>query len=443
MNRLLTLATAALMAAAVATAQPPKREFKRNIRLSASNLLAYPGPAAGRELTPAPDSLRPFYISHYGRHGSRFLISPDDYDEPLAALRRADSLGKLTLRGRDLLRRIAWLKAEADGRLGELTATGARQHREIARRMYGRFPEVFGQGSHVDARSTVVIRCILSMENELMELARLNPALSISHDASQHDMSYMNFSDTALARRKYPPAAEAALRRLYDSMVDTVKVMRRIFSDMDYAREHVAMRRLNDRLFALASATQNSAARYKVTLYDLFDDRDIYANWVAANARWYVGYGCCTLNGGTQPLTQRNLLRRIIDEADSCTALPHPGASLRFGHETVLLPLVCLMGINGYGLATDDLRHLDRKGWVDYRAFPMGGNVQIVFYRKDEADREPLVKILLNENEAQLPIKAVKGPYYRWSDVRRYWTERLDKLARQAQDLDGGAPTAR
>ena len=100
------LLAAALAAATMAPAQSPRQDFKRDIRLSASNLLAYPGPDASKKLTPAPDSLKPFYISHYGRHGSRFLIDPADYDGPLATLRRADSLGKLTLRGRDALRRI-------------------------------------------------------------------------------------------------------------------------------------------------------------------------------------------------------------------------------------------------------------------------------------------------------------------------------------------------
>ena len=58
----------------------------------------------------------------------------------------------------------------------------------------------------------------------------------------------------------------------------------------------------------------------------------------------------------------------------------------------------------------------------------MAANVQMVFYRKDEDDREPLVKLLLNEDEATLPIKAASGPYYRWADVKRYLLGRIDEL---------------
>ncbi len=122
---------------------------------------------------------------------------------------------------------------------------------------------------------------------------------------------------------------------------------------------------------------------------------------------------------------QRNLLRRIIEEADSCLQLERPGATLRFGHESVLLPLTCLMELNGYGLQTDNLESLERKGWVDYRVIPMAANIQLVFYRRDFQDKEILVKVLLNENEAKLPVDTVEESYYRWSDVRDYYLKKL------------------
>ena len=42
------------------------------------------------------------------------------------------------------------------------------------------------------------------------------------------------------------------------------------------------------------------------------------------------------------------------------------------------------------------------------------------------ADKNVMVKVLLNENEATLPIKTDTAPYYPWSEVRKYY---LDKLA--------------
>ncbi len=422
--RVLSVVAVSLLFAVSAAGQTVKKEVFANIRLSGSNLLAYPNPSPNG-LTPTPKGLHPFYISHYGRHGSRYLISRSDYEKPCQTLAEADSLGKLTPLGRDVLRRIRLLRDEAAGRLGELTPLGAEQHRAIARRMYERFPEVFSGKAVVDARSTVVIRCILSMENELQELAKLNPQLVIRHDASQRDMDFLNHSDRGRSRRGRNSGAKEALDKFYEANVDWKSPMPRLFNDTVYVKENVDARQLNDKLLKLAASVQNCPSSASITLYDLFSDNELYGYWRAGNASWYADYGHCPLNGGKQPYSQSHLLRRMIADADSCLALDHPGATLRFGHEVCVLPLVCLMGINGYDLKTDDFDSLERKGWVNYRIFPMGSNVQLVFFRKNKADKDILLKVLLNENEATLPVKTDCTPFYRWRDVRQYLTDKL------------------
>ena len=119
-------------------------------------------------------------------------------------------------------------------------------------------------------------------------------------------------------------------------------------------------------------------------------------------------------------------MRQLIADADSCIQLDKPGAQLRFGHETVLLPLVCLIGVNGYDLATDNLDELEAKGWWCSSVFPMASNLQFIFYRSNIKDKDILFKVLLNEEEATLPIQTDCAPYYHWSDFRQYC---LDKLA--------------
>ena len=92
------------------------------------------------------------------------------------------------------------------------------------------------------------------------------------------------------------------------------------------------------------------------------------------------------------------------------------------------MPLVCLMGIDGYDQPIDDLEQVAKKGWANYRIYPMAGNVQMVFYRSDRNDSDVLVKVLLNEHEARLPIKSDCAPYYHWADVRAYYTEKLSSF---------------
>ena len=425
MNRFITLLLVFMAAAGVA-AQQAKDEIFADVRLSASNHLAYPGPSQ-HELTPAPKGYRAFYISHYGRHGSRYLIGQDEYSAPLEVLARADSLGKLTPLGVDVLRRVRLLEAEAGGRLGELTPLGAEQHRQIARRMYERFPDVFKGDVCVDAKSTVVIRCILSMENELQELLRLNPRLRVSHDASMHDMYYMNQSDPVLSAGKTPRRAQVAWNDFCLRHVSRAALMQRLFNDAGYVKYEVDTLDFAARLFKLASNLQSSPLGEEMTLYDVFTKDELYNFWLADNASWYIGYGACGLNGGTQPFSQRNLLRNIIHQADSCIALERPGATLRFGHETMVLPLACLLGLNGYDLSTSDLESLVGKGWINYKVFPMGANIQLVFFRRSVGDDDVLVKVLLNEDEATLPVPTDCAPYYHWSDFKEYYLKKLDQ----------------
>jgi hypothetical protein len=71
------LLTAAVMVFMASSAQLSRQEIKQNIYLMGSNYFAYPGPAQ-EQLTPSPEGYEPFYISHYGRHGSRQLINDRD-----------------------------------------------------------------------------------------------------------------------------------------------------------------------------------------------------------------------------------------------------------------------------------------------------------------------------------------------------------------------------
>jgi hypothetical protein len=174
----------------------------------------------------------------------------------------------------------------------------------------------------------------------------------------------------------------------------------------------------------------NTSYNQDTHLIKLFSEDALYNMWQVDNALWYIQHGACKLNGGCQPYSQRYLLRHLIEEADSCIQLDQPGAQLRFGHETVILPLLCLIGVDGYDLETDNLDELEEKGWWCSSVFPMGCNLQFVFYRSNPKDQDVLFKVLLNEAEATLPIKPVTGPYYRWADFRQFC---FDKLAKYKQ----------
>ena len=398
----------------------------RNRNMSASNFCIYPD-SIQSQMTPAPAGKRPFYISHYGRHGSRYLNNRKGYDIPYHYLCHADSLGLLTDTGKVVKRELEEIIADSEDRWGDLTGIGKRQQRNIARRMMERFPEVFEGKAHVDARSTLVNRCILSMASALQQMLVLNPQLQIDMNASLHDMWYMNHQDEVLrdsAKSKY---ANGLVYKFRQPRQKNPRLMEMLFTNADSARKEVSEFWLNYYLIKTGLIQQNTHMNDSTQLIDLFTHEEIHNFWQMENAWWYIQHGPSLLNGGKQPYTQRGLLRHIIQEADSCFRLPRPGVQLRFGHETVLLPLACLLGINGFDFKTQRLEELETNGWWACLVFPMASNIQFIFYRQNPHDEDVVFKVLLNENEATLPIATDMWPYYHWRDFRKHYLSLLDR----------------
>jgi hypothetical protein len=163
--------------------------------------------------------------------------------------------------------------------MGELTPLGVEQHRQIVRRVYERFPSVFADSVWVDAKSTVVIRCILSMENELLELLRYNPRLKIRHDASDHDMYYMNLYDEYLTRQRENEEVKRTMKDWDKQHLNYLPLMSRLFSNADYVAKNINAEQLTNDLFGLAGIVQNSEIRHSLSLYDLFTPDERYLLW--------------------------------------------------------------------------------------------------------------------------------------------------------------------
>ena len=396
-----------------------------NHSFAASNYSIYPDTVLPA-LTPAPEGKAPFYISHYGRHGSRYVENRKGFDIPYKMLCSADSLNELTEAGQMVMRNMRLIFFDTEGHWGDLTSLGQRQHRGIARRMMERFPEVFSGDAHVNARSTIVPRCILSMGSALHVMASLNPQLRISMRASQEDMWYMNHQDPVLRKNGMTPAATEAYNQYIAPRQHSERLMQLLFIHPDSVRGVVNDIWLNYYLIKMGLFQLNTHLYRHSFLTDMFTSEEIYRLWQWENVWWYIMYGPCLLNGGKQPYTQRYLLRQIIADADSCIRLERPGVQLRYGHETVLLPLVCLIGINGFDLETDNFDELEAKGWWASKVFPMGSNLQFIFYRRDMNDDDVLFKVLLNEKEATLPIPTDTAPYYHWKDFREYYLKKVE-----------------
>lgn len=378
-------------------------------------------------LTPAPEGKKAFYISHYGRHGSRYISSRSGYDIPYMMMLHADSLDELTPTGHRVLQEMNSIMRNTEDRWGELTGIGKREMENIGRRIVERFPEVLCPGANVKAISTIVPRCIESMGSFTMKMLQVCPQLNITLQASERTQWYMNHQDRKMRRNYLTPEAKKALDAYTATRMGNTRLMELVFKNPDIVKEFINEEDLSYYLMKMVLFQNNISYNSNKNLMDLFDAEDLYLMWQVDNVYWYLQHGACKLNGGNRPYSQRYLLRQLIADADSCLRLERPGAQLRFGHETVLLPLVCLIGVNGYNLATDNLEELEEKGWWSSSVFPMGSNLQFIFYRSGIKDNDVLFKVLLNEEEATLPLQTDVAPYYHWNDFRQYCLDLLDK----------------
>ena len=398
-------------------------DFAKDIHRSANNYYAYPDKNLP-VLAPAPEGYEPFFINHYGRHGSRWLIAPSDYTLPVEVLAMGERNGKLTKRGKEVLQACRTMLEASSKRLGELSDIGAEQHQGIARRMVENFPQVWKGAAPVDARSTVVIRCILSMLNETDMLKSLNPELRITTDASEHDMYYMNFTDSVAIKAQR--AARPELAKLKDKIFTRSKLQSmtsRLFNDERFVADSIDSFKFLKTLFDVVSNMQSHHAFDGMDLYKgVFTLDDATDFWTYNNAGWYLYSGNTPLTNYTGARAHRHLLQNFVEAADKAIAAGTNSATLRFGHESVVLPVVCLMGLNGMDYATADLETLAQH-WRSWEVFPMAANIQMIYYRKPGSD-DILMKILLNEHEATLPLDTDCAPYYHWRDVRTFFLER-------------------
>ena len=423
---LLAVSALALPMQAQTATTSARQEISDNIYLSGSNYLDYDRQLATQPLTPAPKGYEPFYMSHYGRHGSRWLIGEGDYTNPLNTLRDAHHAGKLTPLGEDVLKRLEAFYPTTKKRLGDLTTVGERQHHGIGRRMAEHFPELFKiKNLPIDARSTVVIRCILSMVAECEELMAANPTARIHNDVSESLQYYLN--------QPWPDRLQEAARPRHRIRSDyqqklshPQRLMSQLFNDEQYIYNNVRATSLMYQLFEVAANMQSHDT--DIELYSLFTNDEIYDQWRIRNIGWYLEYGAAPQTGSVMPFSQLNLLKNIIETADTVT---QPQATLRFGHEVCVMPLACLLELDQCGVAVENLDTLDNV-WRNYRIFPMACNIQLVFYRPKKGKAgDVLVKALLNERETHMPVPTDQWPYYRWADLRQYYLQKIAKFEKK------------
>ena len=336
-----------------------------------------------------PQGLKVFYISHYGRHGSRWVTEYSRYKWTLGHFKDESNLTEL---GLDVKRRLVRITRHAHHNAGQLTALGAEQHRQIARRMAENYPEVFAEGADVTAQSSTVRRCRRSMEAFCGELRSLYPSMKIPMSSKKKQMAYISYDSPELT----------ALRRRTKSQptINTDRFLSSLFINLSVVKNPP---QFLYEFHSIASDMQD--VQMGETLWDALTYEEMMSVHDSNNERMTICHGIDERNDDIPARSAISLWKHIESEAERYIREDKHGASLIFGHDTPLFRLLSLLRLSLPGTGMEDI-------------IPMAANLQIIFM-KDASDNI-FVSFLHNEKQQSLPIPSAYPFIYRWEDVKHH-----------------------
>lgn len=369
--------------------------------------------------TPVPRGYKPFYISHYGRHGSRYHWTIQHLDRGLSPLDSLYAHDLLTEEGKSVREDLLIIKEAHKGQVGYLTHKGALQHQGIAHRLYERYPAVFNSKSRdeVYAVATSAQRCIQSMANFCVQLARENPDLQFTMDAGERFADYL--SNTSGLRYQGEGRVDYILDSLLKADLNPERIMREWVSDESACEKYIKDPRKFIYYVFWAGGIGQCLDIEDPYIYRHFTEDEIYALWEYNDAYYYSSM-CGTIeNGRNRDLIGKRILADIVSKADEAIDDgSERSADLRFGHDSALSPLMSLLRVEG--LEVEHSVADAAKVWYGFEGMPMASNLQLIFYKNKKNDI--LVKLFFNEKEITIPsLESENGVYYRWEELRDYF----------------------
>ncbi len=421
MKRALTILSLALICI-VAPAQvlSPLEQLKDNPRKAYGT--DYPYQQENCSLTKAPKGYKPFYVSHYARHGSRYYWNKRLYQELDTLLTTAQEKHLLTAEGEAFCQKFIAAKRELMTGATELTQLGWDQHQGIARNMYNRFEPVFKKGGYVFAVSSLSGRCVMSMSAFCQELVQCNPEIEIREQSSRFTLDAVVPDDHENPNRvKYskPKPRYEQHRDQFGGDAGRKELNQKILSRVFTSTEGLSANKnkIAENLINLYTSLPNIG--HEGMMGSILSDEEIASVWESNNLGTY-----------SWVFSNRNvvipILKDIISKADAAIGGSSDHiADLRFGHDSYIGPLTVLMGLNGADRDPEDPYEVKNcyQSWQTCKAC----NIQLVFYRSKKQG-DILVKCLLNGCEASLPVETSQYPYYRWTDFRDFYTKRCDSV---------------
>lgn len=315
-----------------------------------------------------PKGYKVFYLSHYGRHGSRYLHSEREYDTLNVVLHRE----QLTPYGEEVREMFDLYYPSLKGRATDLSEEGKNQHRLLARRMVDDYPELFGKDARIEASSSDIPRCLMSMFNFLDELRQVDKSLNIN----------ANFVSSMVPLYRASQVKRFPLKEYLQENFDPRPLFVRLFAEPDGAISRTDEHQFAQTLYYYACHLEGVGIQDDFFDSVLMESEIDLLHKVESEKFSYH-------RGALQPentMVAGPSLLEIIETTDKDLSEGEVNVRLRFGHDNMIMNLMSLLAVKPF----DGLR-------FDCSDVPMASNIRFVFAKNREGN--VLVKIQYNEND--------------------------------------------
>ena len=404
--------------------------------------------------TAAPKGYEAFYISHYGRHGSRYPYTATVATALLDLLHEAEGKENLSEYGSGLMAKVELFMEKAGNHIGELTDLGRQQQYRLAGEMAERYPQAFRKGAVVTAQASSSSRSILSMASFCTALARKYPSIRIDQfqGFAETQATAPNMGRNPLRIKgpglgnPYRESPAEFMQRRFPEFTETV--LGKMFRDPYAALGDRDVQYLMDHIYMLIGGMNSLPDGVRMDFSDIATPETLARMWELDNYQRFCEYivytaSCCSV------------FKDIIERADARLALLDSaagklegrtdgraerraegraeGADLRFGHDHVLMSLLMIADIDSFGELPENP---DELGLV-FQTFrsPMAANLHFVFYRPKNGRGPILTGLSLNGQPARLSaldkelgISPDESAFYRWDDVKDWFEKRFSQL---------------
>lgn len=372
-------------------------------------------------LSPAPSGYKPFYISYFGRHGARFALSDDIYENVRKVLLDAHNAGKLNDRGERLWKEYEEFYPSVAHRGGDLTPKGQEQLRRIAGIMYRNFPQVFKGRTVASILSTPIPRTMLTMFSFVDELRGLDKDFSFTVDAGRCYFPILEPNKSISPVKVKVPLPDEAVKsaeKFAADKIDAKAFCSKFFNDTDYLEAAYGMWKFESNMRNIVCDVRCLEGVPEDTFSDVFTTEELFGIWEVRNYNGYIYMGRTPLSDNKNCINNSSILRSIIEQADADIESGERQLCLRFSHDSALLPLMCFMRLDNFGAVVDDPEEVKNYWRSDF--IPMAANLQLIFYRSRKS-ADILVKVLFNGSEASLPLPEAAPSFYRWTEFKTYY----------------------